>query len=124
MRLRDRHWRPAPCVEVPCVERALAARSLRVRARLLNARTPANLRPAYLPQEKLPIVVPARSAPSAASTSPRVGVANAAGAVESRDDAPTADATMAMAEAAAAGKRWTLDDFDIGRPLGRGKFGA
>jgi len=25
--------------------------------------------------------------------------------------------------AAAAGKRWTLADFDIGRPLGRGKFG-
>jgi len=25
--------------------------------------------------------------------------------------------------AAAAGKRWSLSDFDIGRPLGRGKFG-
>lgn len=29
----------------------------------------------------------------------------------------------AAAAAAAAGKRWSLSDFDIGRPLGRGKFG-
>ena len=31
--------------------------------------------------------------------------------------------SAAAAAAAAAGKRWTLNDFDIGRPLGRGKFG-
>ena len=30
----------------------------------------------------------------------------------------------AEAVAAAADKRWTLSDFDIGRPLGKGKFGA
>lgn len=27
------------------------------------------------------------------------------------------------AEGAAEKKRWTLNDFDIGKPLGRGKFG-
>lgn len=27
------------------------------------------------------------------------------------------------ATAAAEKKRWTLNDFDIGKPLGRGKFG-
>ncbi|KAM0055508.1 putative non-specific serine/threonine protein kinase [Helianthus debilis subsp. tardiflorus] len=29
----------------------------------------------------------------------------------------------AFIEAAAEKKRWTLNDFDIGKPLGRGKFG-
>lgn len=40
--------------------------------------------------------------------------------------APSAAAVAAEedARAAAAGRRWTLNDFDIGRPLGRGKFGA
>merc|ERR1719146_190856 len=28
------------------------------------------------------------------------------------------------AAAAAAGKQWSLSDFEIGKPLGRGKFGA
>jgi hypothetical protein len=40
--------------------------------------------------------------------------------------ATPAPATAASAGAAASGgadKRWTLDDFDIGKPLGRGKFG-
>jgi hypothetical protein len=38
--------------------------------------------------------------------------------------ASCSSATNSEAAAAAAGKRWTLNDFDIGRPLGRGKFGA
>ena len=33
------------------------------------------------------------------------------------------DAEQKMDEAAKAGKRWTLQDFEIGKPLGRGKFG-
>lgn len=31
---------------------------------------------------------------------------------------------VVMHRRVAAGTRWTLDDFDIGKPLGKGKFGT
>jgi serine/threonine protein kinase len=36
----------------------------------------------------------------------------------------TAFKTAATVEAAQKGKQWCLDDFEIGKPLGRGKFGS
>ncbi|RYG55600.1 hypothetical protein EON66_04915 [archaeon] len=39
-------------------------------------------------------------------------------------EASSAATAASVAAAAAAGHHWTLSDFDIGRPLGRGKFGA
>ena len=42
----------------------------------------------------------------------------------SREAMAYAGLAAAEAVAAAADKRWTLSDFDIGRPLGKGKFGA
>jgi hypothetical protein len=56
---------------------------------------------------------------AAAASGVAVHAAAAAGA------GVAADAAVTEHEAAsAAGKRWMLADFDIGRPLGRGKFGA
>jgi len=52
-----------------------------------------------------------RSVADAASPSRPEAAAGAAAAQEERD------------LAAEAGKRWTLQDFEIGKPLGRGKFG-
>jgi len=55
------------------------------------------------------------------STAKKVALANANGQV-----APAADATEAVATAGVeteAKRRWQLSDFDIGRPLGKGKFG-
>lgn len=39
---------------------------------------------------------------------------------EGTDGAPS----RSSSEAAKKGKRWTLSDFEIGLPLGRGKFGS
>lgn len=36
----------------------------------------------------------------------------------------TADSTSFAAAAARKGRQWSLDDFEIGKPLGRGKFGS
>jgi hypothetical protein len=74
--------------------------------------------------------VPAGEAPKKVAFAPSTEAAvgsfarekeNAEGSGEPRPDAGAtrgAEATTAGAE-----KRWKLSDFDIGKPLGRGKFG-
>jgi hypothetical protein len=65
---------------------------------------------------------------SAKVTPPAGGAASRTAGVPPRAALPPA-ATPAPPAAAPAGadappaKRWTLDDFDVGKPLGRGKFG-
>ncbi|CAI8016007.1 Aurora kinase A [Geodia barretti] len=61
-------------------------------------------------------VLPASTAQTAASQDPRAdkSAAPATFGEDGREDQPQAT----------KGKRWTLQDFDIGRPLGRGKFGS
>jgi aurora kinase, other len=60
-------------------------------------------------------------APSAAATTTHTKPASTAAA------APLATTTIAnkpSSDNSSGKKAWTLDDFDVGRPLGRGKFGA
>lgn len=59
------------------------------------------------------------SATSVVSSEPKPGLATAASVAP-----PTSTALPAMVgEPETTRKAWTLEDFDIGRPLGRGKFG-
>ena len=80
---------------------------------------------------KVPLSPTARSASSYNVLSPSGGgkarlPAAGAGAGVAADVGAAASSAAADSEAAAAaaGRKWTLNDFDIGRPLGRGKFGA
>jgi aurora kinase len=64
------------------------------------------------------------AAPSAPASSTYPSALSASAAYSSAAaGAGTGAAAGSEAAAAAAGQRWSLSDFDIGRPLGRGKFG-
>jgi aurora kinase len=56
---------------------------------------------------------------NANAAAPAAGPGPSSGAAKA-----TSSTTAAAAAAAAQPRAWTLDDFDVGRPLGRGKFGA
>ena len=60
---------------------------------------------------------------SQASTAPPAAADAADNAAATATAAPSTSAPPAPAAAAQPPASWTLDDFEIGRPLGRGKFG-
>lgn len=45
-------------------------------------------------------------------------------APDAQPPSSNAEAAPQFKDAAAKGKRWTMDDFEIGKPLGKGKFGS
>merc|ERR1719336_350161 len=75
-----------------------------------------------------PLQAEASSAPSTTSNSISKTTASSASATSSSSSKSetSTDSSAASAPtgpASGAGQRWKLDDFDIGRPLGKGKFG-
>merc|ERR1719336_1306268 len=75
-----------------------------------------------------PLQAEASSAPSTTSNSISKTTASSASATSSSSSKSetSTDSSAASAPtgpASGAGQRWTLNDFDIGRPLGKGKFG-
>ena len=76
-----------------------------------------------VPNKTTPIIRPTTAAPSSSAHKPTPG--QGAGGSVARP--ATASASSASSEARSApsepAKQWELTDFDIGKPLGRGKFG-
>ena len=72
---------------------------------------------------------PSKLRSNAAPSSVGIGKLHHRGDQNQNNNNSTGDAAAAasndntMDEAAKAGRRWTLQDFEIGKPLGRGKFG-
>merc|ERR1711962_1989001 len=93
-------------------------------------------KPAALPSKPLkpatssqpPLQAEASSAPSTTSNSTSKTTTSSASATsssssKSETSTGSTGASAPTGPASGAGQRWKLDDFDIGRPLGKGKFG-
>lgn len=65
----------------------------------------------------------ASATPLGASSSSRAGTVTLAAPVRPGDDSRHSTQASASSNSTAKDRRWQLSDFDIGKPLGKGKFG-